>query len=98
MHAMNVSGFLNAIRPWDFIIPGCELLFPGEKKISSLKILASEQECVCSPYRKQLSVASPVRPQGPGLHFIKLGVGSGGGEEKVQKEVLSLQSNVFFCT
>lgn len=98
MHAMNVSGFLNAIHPWDFIIPGCELLFPGgKKKISSLRILASEQECVYSPYRKQLSVASPVRPQGPGLHFIKLGVG-GGGEEKVQKEVLSLQSNVFFCT
>lgn len=32
VHAMNFSGFLNAICSRDFIIPGCELSFPGEKK------------------------------------------------------------------
>lgn len=51
----------------------------GKKKISLLNILALEQECVHSPYRKQLSISSLVRPQGPGLHFIKLRMGGRGG-------------------
>lgn len=55
------------------------------EKISLLKILALEQECVCSPYRKQLSVSSLVGPQEPGLHFIKLRVGHGGGRKYRKK-------------
>ena len=90
--AMNCSGFLNATCSRDFIIPRCGLSFPGEK-VSLLKILALEQECVRSLYRKQLSVSSCVRPQGPGLHFIKLGAGSGGGSKYRKK--CSLSSAVF---
>lgn len=82
---MNFSGFLNALCFWDVIIPGDELSFPGGEKISLLKSLALEQECVCSLYRKQLSVSAFVRPQGPGLHFIKLGVGGGGGRRYRKK-------------
>ena len=61
--AMKFSGFLNVIRPQDFIISGCEFSFPGKKKISLLKVLPLEQECVRSPYRKQLSAPSPVGPR-----------------------------------
>lgn len=77
--AMKFSGFLNVIRSQDFIISGCEFSFPGKKKISLLKVLALEQECVHSPYRKQLSDPSR-QPQGPGLHFVKQGWAAGEGE------------------
>ena len=73
--------------------------FQGKKKkkrISLLKILALEQECFHSPYRKQLSVPSLVSP---GSWFAHHKTGGGQWErEKVQKKVLSLQSSVFFCT
>lgn len=59
--------------------------FQGKKKISLLKILAFQQECVHSPYREQLSVSSLVRPQGSGLHLIKLGVGRQGGSQCREK-------------
>lgn len=64
------------------------LHFQKKKKLSLLKILALEQERVCSPYRKQLSVSSFVRPQSPALHFIKLGVGSGDGRKYREKSSL----------
>lgn len=82
---MSFSGFLNALCSWEFIILGCDFSFPGKKKISLLKSLASEQECVQLPYRKQLSVSSLARPQGPGLHFIKSGAASGGGRKDTKK-------------
>lgn len=85
---MNCSGFLNAICSWDFIVPRWGLSFPGGK-VSLLKILALEQERVHSLYRKQLSASSRVRPQGPGLHFIKLGAGGGGGRKSRKKCSLS---------
>ena len=86
---MNFHGFLNSIYSQEFIIPGCELSLPGEKK--NLITEDSGLPTGMCPFTVQGATVSFFPCQAPGFWFAPHKIGGGQtGREPVQREVLSL--------